>query len=154
MILLSDVFPIISFFTCLYLNVEYNRILSLSTFLHSPSINCLSPCSWGKLCAWTASWTFFHQFPLITVQQRGKLWIFWLALLDIQLWFIFLKPHCNCSWEEEEEKRQHMRKKKMRTRHLWPPQSCPVLSFERYNEKSENCQYSSMDKYWKFSDFW
>ena len=64
----------------------------LLTFFHSPSIKCWSPCSWGKLCAWTAAWTF-PCYPLSNTALEGfqMFTIFWSALLDIQLSFLLLR---------------------------------------------------------------
>ena len=106
----------------------------LLTFFHSPSIKCWSPCSWGKLCAWTAAWTF-PCYPLSNTALEGfqMFTIFWSALLDIQLSFVVVKPHWSC-WQDCLQEKEEKRQEQMCSRHVWP-----FLSFERYNEKEQMC---------------
>ena len=112
----------------------------LLTFFHSPSIKCWSPCSWGKLCAWTAAWTF-PCYPLSKTALHCTGWVVGERFKCLQysdlhcltfnsLFFVVVKPHWWSCWQgclqEKEEKRQEQ----MCSRHVWP-----FLSFERYNEK-------------------
>ena len=112
----------------------------LLTFFHSPSIKCWSPCSWGKLCAWTAAWTFPY-YPLSKTALHCTGWVVGERFKCLQysdlhcltfnsLFFVVVKPHWWSCWQEKEEKRQE----KMCSRHVWP-----FLSFERYNEKEQMC---------------
>ena len=77
--------------------IGWDTFWFLFTYLHSPLIVCLFPCSWGKICAGTASWTFssisisflVKQFIPCQTKDISNVWVFRFALLDIQLCVFF-----------------------------------------------------------------